>query len=391
MQKKANPKIGAVRSPDVVLGRCVKRHRGTRFAGGREVVLPRDQLRQNVVILGGDTDEEHLVAPLLIAAAMEDPDAQVLCFSGGCSMGVGEGFEEAARRTKRELFFFPAQHFDAWRQLPAEYWLRDLIRSADLAVWQHSIDIDQILYLACDLGCQQVRSAEELLANLDYGELQAAYDDDRMLSGITCQHVETLRTSFQKVFRQSAGAALSGTESFTDLDCAYFSFDWRGKTVMRMLLRQLLTYVREEKDPDRPCTVFIDLPDEGDVYPGELMESARHHGITLVWIVPTQALALRRGPQMAQLLDGAGTLIVQSHAAWHEVRRLMGLARRGRGAGRRFASIKQQITEDDLFELRGERVLVMGKDGETLVESPRRGPTFEYLSGLAPSSLGNDI
>lgn len=361
----------------VTLGQFVKGSRGSGIRAGRQVVLSPDQLRQNVAILGEGPDEGHRIASLLFEEAM-DRDTQVFFLDGDGITGPGSAFLAAAKRAGREQFDFPALHFDVWAQLPAEYWIWQLLPSGELEAIGPKVDTGQILYVACDLNGERVRSHAELLANLDYEKLCAACDDE-MLRGVTREGVEQLHAYFQEFFDKCPGSFLDGKRSFRDLDCAYFTFDERGGAVMRMLLWQLMHYIREEMDPDRPCVLFIRLPQGGDVYSEKLLELARNYGVSLVWFVPTQALAMRKKSQMARLLDDTGTLIVQSHAAWHEVKTLLGLPARERRSGSGTGLRKRKITKDDLLELSGGRVLVIGKDGEMLVDRPHQPLiSFEY-------------
>lgn len=323
------------RPKGVTLGRYVRGAKNLPIGVDGEFVLPLDLLRQHVVILGSEFEEQNRLASLLIeGVAREDPYAQVFCLDADADLEMTALYEAAVVKAGRRPFVFPQRPFNAWTggdwHLVSNRLIEQLAEARSGMAAFHNDVAARIVQLACRAKDEPPRSHRELLQRLNYRTLCEEHGAEQ-LRGIEPEHVEAVYISCAALF-VNVDTALDGEESFSDLDSAYFSFDplmmgLTAKSIIRMLLSQLLDYVQHEKDPSRLCMVLIRVPAAlvGEVNQAALVERARKHGVVLVWIYSTLAEAGDE-TQVARTLYGTGTLLGHSRVFWSELKPMVGPA-----------------------------------------------------------------
>lgn len=359
----------------VTLGRYVRGADGLWIGGDGEAVLPLAQLEQHVVMLGTDPDGKNRVASLLLEGiAGEDRRAQLFCLDSDADPEMAALFDAATVMTGRHRFFFPEQPFNVWA---GDDWrfLSSRLNETQAGPAAHDTSAtSRILQLACRVNDELPRSQEELFKRLNRRTLFEAHGAER-LRGISSEQVDGVYMRCKAVFAY-LGTALDGEVSFGDLDAAYFSFDrltmgWSAGPTIRMLLSQLIDYIRHEKDPGRPCVVLIRVPATlvGDANQAALLEHARKNGVVLVWILDTLAGA-GNATQVSRTLHGAGTLIGHSRLLWTELNAMISPGGPMEVVNSVPAGSRSKVSREDLLGLSPGHALVVSKGAATLVDVP---------------------
>lgn len=255
------PEQGA---PGVILGK--------RLAGdpvlptrGADFVLPFEQLRRHVVVLGASGSGKTETAMRIAHGAAAGSEARIFYLDAKGDRQAAERFLALMAEAGHRARVFPNQRFDAWRG----DWraivnrLLEVIEFAEEGPAAYYRDIAKsTLQLACRHPEGPPRSSAELLDRLDFDRLLDAHGPTSAILALPRDKVSQVRMRYEAFFGQ-LGTLLDGGWCWEDTDAAYFLLDSAAlgedaSTVARLLFADFAHYFTQRKRRQQPCLLLAD-------------------------------------------------------------------------------------------------------------------------------------